>query len=65
MDNELTYEKAMARIQAIVSELEQTEALSVSVYKQKAAEAKLLLRYCEEQLVEMERELKDDAPLQA
>lgn len=65
MDNELTYEKAMARIQAIVSELEQTEALSVSVYKQKAAEAKQLLRYCEEQLVEMEHELKDDAPLQA
>ena len=65
MDNELTYEKAMARIQAIVCELEQTEALSVSVYKQKAAEAKRLLRCCEQQLVEMERELKDDAPLQA
>ena len=60
MANELTYEKAMARIQAIVSELEQTEALSVTVYKQKAAEAKKLLRFCEEQLVEMERSLGDE-----
>ena len=60
MANELTYEKAMARIQAIVSELEQTEALSVSVYKQKAEEAKKLLRFCEEQLVEMEHELSKD-----
>lgn len=65
MANDLTYEKAMARIQAIVSELEQTEALSVSVYKQKAAEAKRLLRFCEEQLVAMEQELRDDATLQA
>ena len=60
MAYELTYEKAMARIQAIVSELEQTEALSVTVYKQKAAEAKKLLRFCEEQLVEMERSLGDE-----
>lgn len=65
MANELTYEKAMARIQAIVSELEQTEALSVTVYKQKAAEAKKLLRYCEEQLVEMERSLSDEQQAQA
>ena len=65
MANELTYEKAMARIQAIVSELEQTEALSVTVYKQKAAEAKKLLRFCEEQLVEMERSLGDEQQAQA
>lgn len=63
MNNNMTYEKAMARIQAIVNELEQTEALSVSVYKQKANEAKELLRYCESQLVEMEQSLnEDDAP---
>ena len=65
MANEITYEKAMARIQAIVSELEQTEALSVTVYKQKAAEAKKLLRYCEEQLVEMEHSLNDEQQAQA
>lgn len=54
---DLTYDKAMARIQAIVQELEQTEALSVSVYKQKAAEAKQLLQFCEQQLRDLESEL--------
>ena len=56
MDN-LTYDRAIRRIEEIVRELEQTEALSVSTYKQKAAEAQQLLRYCESQLREMESAL--------
>ncbi|MBQ7530573.1 MAG: exodeoxyribonuclease VII small subunit [Paludibacteraceae bacterium] len=56
---ELTYDKAIARVQAIVQELEQTEALSVSEYKQKAKEAKQLLDYCEAQLRDMESALSD------
>ncbi|MBO4361325.1 MAG: exodeoxyribonuclease VII small subunit [Paludibacteraceae bacterium] len=56
MDN-LTYDQAIRRIEEIVRELEQTEALSVSTYKQKAAEAQQLLRYCESQLREMESAL--------
>ena len=58
MDN-LTYDQAIRRIEEIVRELEQTEALSVSTYKQKAAEAQQLLRYCESQLREMESALNE------
>ena len=57
--DQLTYEKAMKRVERIVSELEQTEALSVTEYKRKAKEANELLRFCEMQLVEMERELAE------
>ena len=53
----LTYEQALKRVEQIIQELEQTEALSVSVYKQKAKEANDLLDFCEQQLVEMENEL--------
>lgn len=56
MDN-LTYDQAIRRIEEIVRELEQTEALSVSTYKQKAAEAQQLLHYCESQLRDMESAL--------
>lgn len=57
MANDLTYEQAMKRVEDIIHELEQTEALSVTLYKQKAKEAEELMRFCEEQLTGMEREL--------
>ena len=57
MVNNLTYEQAIKRVEDIVHELEQTEALSVTSYKQKAKEAEELLRFCEAQLMGMEREL--------
>ena len=61
MKEDLTYDKAIARVQAIVQELEQTEALSVSEYKQKAQEAQQLLRFCESQLRDMEQALAQPA----
>lgn len=57
MKNDLTYEQAMKRVEEIVHDLEQTEALSVTVYKQKAEEAAELLQFCEAQLRNMESEL--------
>ena len=53
----MSYDQAIKRIEQIVSELEKTEALSVTAYKQKAEEAKQLLNFCESQLREMENEL--------
>lgn len=53
----MSYDQAIKRIEAIVRELEQTEALSVTIYKQKAEEAKQLLTFCESQLRDMENEL--------
>lgn len=49
-DNKMTYDEAIARVESIVKELEQTEALSMEVYKQKADEAKELLDFCMKQL---------------
>ena len=46
----MTYDEAIARVEAIVQELEQTEALSMEMYKQKADEAKELLDFCMKQL---------------
>ena len=60
MATDLTYEQAMKRVEDIVRELEQTEALSVTTYRQKAEEAKQLLRFCEAQLREMETQLTEN-----
>ena len=49
-DNNLTYDEAINRVETIVKELEQTEALSMEVYKTKAKEAKDLLDFCMKQL---------------
>ena len=43
----MTYDEAIKRVEALVQELEQAEALSIDVYQQKAQEAKKLLDYCE------------------
>lgn len=57
----MTYDQAIKRVEQIVHELEQTEALSVSEYKKKAAEAQELLKFCQSQLVEMEHSLAEQA----
>ncbi len=62
MENNITYDQAIKRVEEIVHELEQTEALSVSAYKQKAEEARQLLRFCESQLRDMENALTDINP---
>lgn len=49
-DNNMTYDQAIAQVEAIVKELEQTEALSMELYRQKADEAKKLLDFCMKQL---------------
>lgn len=59
ISTQLTYDEAMRRVEQIVNQLEQTEALSVSEYKQKAKQAQELLRFCEQQLVAMEKELAE------
>jgi len=53
----MTYDEALHKVEGIVRELEQSEALSMEVYKTKAKEAKDLLDFCEKQLGSMEKEL--------
>lgn len=56
----MTYDEAIKRVEQIVHDLEQTEALSVTDYQKKAKEAKQLLDFCQAQLVEMEKALADN-----
>ena len=53
----MTYDEAISKVEQIVKDLEQSDALSMEVYKTKAKEAKDLLDFCEKQLVKMEKEL--------
>lgn len=46
----LSYDEAMARVETIVKQLEQSEALSMEEYRTLAVEAKDLLALCRSQL---------------
>ena len=46
----LSYDEAMARVETIVKQLEQSEALSMEEYRTLAVEAKDLLALCHRQL---------------
>ena len=54
----MTYDEAIKRIEQIVSEMEQSEALSMDVYKAKAIEAKELLSFCQSQLTDWEKKME-------
>ena len=46
----LTYDQAMARVEAIVQQLEQSEAISLSEYRLLAEEARGLLAFCRKEI---------------
>lgn len=54
-----TYDQAIERIEQIVSELEQSEALSMDTYQAKAKEAKELLAFCQKQLTNWEQKMDE------
>ena len=55
----MTYDEAIKRIEQIVRELEQSEALSMDAYQAKAKEAKDLLIFCQTQLTDWEKKMED------
>lgn len=55
----ITYDEAIKRIQQIVNELEQSEALSMDAYQAKAKEAKELLTFCQHQLTDWETKMNE------
>lgn len=55
----LSYDAAMSRVEEIVKQLEQSEALSMQTYKQLADEAKRLLDYCKNEVVALKKELSE------
>ena len=54
MEEPKTYDEAIQKAEAIVLQLERTEALSASDYKKQAAEATRLLDFCEHCLKDMD-----------
>lgn len=54
----MNYDEAIKRVEQIVSELEQSEALSMEEYQSKAKEAKDLLSFCQKQLTDWEEKMK-------
>lgn len=46
----LSYDEAMARVETIVKQLEQSDAISMDEYRTLATEAKDLLAFCRTQL---------------
>ena len=55
----MNYDEAIKRVEQIVSELEQSEALSMEEYQSKAKEAKDLLSFCQKQLTDWEEKMND------
>lgn len=54
----LTYDEAIRRAETLVQELQQTEALSVSTYQDKAKQVQQLLDFCQNELTNMEKALQ-------
>ena len=59
LNSQLTYDQAMARVEAIVQQLEQSEAISLSEYKQLADEARQLLNFCRNEVEKISKEFTD------
>lgn len=55
----MSYDEAIKRIEQIVNELEQSEALSMEAYQVKAKEAKELLCFCQKQLTDWEEKMEE------
>lgn len=54
----MTYDEAIKRIEQIVQELEQSDALSMDAYQAKAKEANDLLSFCEKQLTDWDKKME-------
>jgi len=57
MNKELTYDEAIANVEALIKELESIEALGLEEYRRKASEAQELLAFCRGQLTGLEQDL--------
>lgn len=58
----MTYDQAIKRIEEIVQELEQSEALSMDEYQAKSKEATELLAFCQNQLTDWENKIDKIIP---
>ena len=59
LNSQLTYDQAMVRVETIVQQLEQSEAISLSEYKQLADEVRQLLAFCHNEVEKISKEFTD------
>ena len=59
LNSQLTYDQAMTRVEAIVQQLEQSEAISLSEYKELADEARQLLAFCRNEVEKISKDFTD------
>lgn len=53
----MTYDEAIQRAETIITQLEQSEAISMDEYKRLASEATALLKQCKSLLAEMDKDV--------
>lgn len=53
----MTYDESIQRAEAIIAQLEQSEALSMDEYKRMASKATALLKQCKSLLAEMDKDM--------
>ena len=53
----MSYDESIQRAEAIIAQLEQSEALSMDEYKRLASEATALLKQCKSLLAEMDKDV--------
>ena len=53
----MTYDEAIKRIEQLVTELEQSKAISMDAYLAKAKEAKELIDFCQKELTGWEKKM--------
>ncbi|MBO5817285.1 MAG: exodeoxyribonuclease VII small subunit [Paludibacteraceae bacterium] len=53
----MSYDEAIKRIEQLVAELEETQAISMDAYLAKAKEAKELIDFCQKELTGWEKKM--------
>ena len=56
----MTYDEAIQQLEQIMHEIENDEAMPLSVFKEKAKKARELIEYCDKEIRNIEAELKDN-----
>ena len=55
----MTYDEAIKRLESIVQELEDSQALSMDAYQTKAKEANALIAFCQKQMTGWEEKMNE------
>lgn len=53
----MSYDECIKKAEAIIAQLEQSEAISMDEYKRLASEAAALLKHCKSLLAEMDKDV--------